>query len=176
VQEYACYFFLSLLFCHHAREVMRIALGSDHAGYLLKEALKVFLTGGGNEVVDRGTHSLDSVDYPEIAVRVALDVRDRACERGILVCGSGVGMSIAANKIRGVRAALAWNVEIARLSRAHNDANVLCLPGRFMDETAARAIAAVWLETPFEGGRHLRRLAKITAIEQPGNNLGNDDV
>jgi len=145
---------------------MRIALGCDHAGYALKEKIKAYLPGIGMEVHDCGTDSPESVDYPDFAKKVAFEINNGGSERGILFCGTGMGMSIAANKIPGIRAAPAWNPEIARLSRLHNDANVLCLAGRFMDAPAAEEIVKVWVATPFEGGRHQRRVDKITALEQ----------
>jgi len=145
---------------------MRVALGSDHAGYALKEKIKAYLTGIGIEVNDCGTDSPESVDYPDFAKRVGFEINSGRSERGILLCGTGMGMCIAANKIPGIRAAPAWSPEIARLSRLHNDANVLCLAGRFMDAPAAEEIVKVWLATPFEGGRHQRRVDKITALER----------
>jgi ribose 5-phosphate isomerase B len=115
-----------------------------------------------------GTVSRDSVDYPDYAEKVAIAVRDGNADLGILMCGTGIGVCIAANKVHGIRAAPAWNPEIARLSRLHNDANVLCLPGRYMDPTLAIEIVKVWLATPFEGGRHQRRVDKISALEARG--------
>jgi ribose 5-phosphate isomerase B len=144
---------------------MKVALGSDHAGYELKEQVKRQLAEAGIEVEDVGTISTDSVDYPDFARRVAVEVRDGRAERGILMCGTGVGVCIAANKVRGIRAALVSDPAIARLSREHNDANVLCLPGRFMNAPAAREIVKAWLEAPFEGGRHARRVEKISELE-----------
>jgi ribose 5-phosphate isomerase B len=144
---------------------MRIAIGSDHAGFALKEEVKEYLVRAGVEVEDMGTNSRDSVDYPDYAEKVAIEVRDGKVDRGILMCGTGVGVCIAANKVHGIRAAPAWDPEIARLSRAHNDANVLCLPGRYMDPKLAIEIVNVWLATPFEGGRHQRRVDKISALE-----------
>ena len=144
---------------------MKVALGSDHAGFELKQQMKSYLARIGVEVDDQGTDSPDSVDYPDFAKRVALEVKTGASERGILFCGTGVGMSIAANKIRGIRAAQVCTVEVARLSRQHNDANVLCLAGRFIEGRQAEQVIKVWLETPFEGGRHQRRVDKIMALE-----------
>ncbi|HYK89078.1 MAG TPA: ribose 5-phosphate isomerase B [Acidobacteriota bacterium] len=148
---------------------MRIAIGSDHAGFVLKEKVRVYLAGTDAEVMDLGTCSNDSVDYPDFAERVAVEVRDGKAERGILVCGTGIGVCISANKVHGIRAAQAWNAEVARLSRLHNDANVLCLSGRFTDPAVAVEMVQVWLTTPFEGGRHQRRLDKIYAIEAHGS-------
>ena len=145
---------------------MRIALGSDHAGYELKEKVKAYLTHVGIEVFDCGTDSSESVDYPDFARKVGVEIISRKSEQGILFCGTGIGMSIAANKIPGIRAAMAPSPEAARLSRLHNDANVLCLAGRFMDPSSAEEIVKVWLATNFEGGRHQRRVDKITALEQ----------
>ena len=146
--------------------LMRLALGCDHAGYELKEKIKAFLTRTGVEVNDCGTGSSESVDYPDFARKVGAEINGGKSERGILFCGTGIGMSIAANKIPGIRAAMAPTPEAARLSRLHNDANVLCLAGRFMDSALAEEIVKVWLATPFEGGRHQRRVDKIRALEQ----------
>lgn len=140
----------------------KIIIGSDHAGFAMKEALKG--TFGG--MTDIGTDSDASVDYPDFGARVAQAVSSGEFDRGILICGSGVGMSIVANKFPGVRAALCTDVETARLSRMHNNANVLVLAGRRTDVESAVAIAGVWLTTPFEGGRHERRLNKIRNIEE----------
>jgi ribose 5-phosphate isomerase B len=145
---------------------MRICLGSDHAGFELKEQVKTFLGRIAVEVNDIGTHSAASVDYPDFAAKVATEVQSGAFERGILVCGSGVGMCITANKFSGIRAVLAWNPEIARLSREHNDTNILCLPGRFMDAASAEQVITIWLQTPFQGGRHQQRVDKISALEE----------
>ncbi|MDI6615417.1 MAG: ribose 5-phosphate isomerase B [Syntrophaceae bacterium] len=141
---------------------MKIVIGSDHAGFLLKEALKKAIRG----MTDIGTGSADSVDYPDFGARVARAVASGEYDRGILICGSGIGMSIVANKFPGIRAALCTDTEAARLSRMHNDANVLVLAGRRTDPETAVAITRVWLDTPFEGGRHERRLEKIRNIEK----------
>ena len=143
---------------------MKIALGSDHAGYDLKEIIKVYLSPLGVQVTDVGTTSKTSVDYPDYAESVARELLAGKAEKGILVCGTGVGVSMAANKFPEIRAAVAWNIEIARLSRQHNDANILCLPARFIDPDAALAMVQAWLDTPFEGGRHQRRLEKVAAL------------
>jgi ribose 5-phosphate isomerase B len=144
---------------------MRIALGSDHAGFVLKEHLRLSLERAGHQVVDEGTHSTESCDYPNFAAPVAHDVADGRAERGVLVCGTGIGMSIAANKVAGIRAALGTGQEEVRLARAHNNANILTLGARFIEEPAADALVGVFLDTAFEGGRHARRLAEIAALE-----------
>ncbi len=137
---------------------MRVWLVSDHAGFQLKSHLRTYLEGR-HEVQDVGTFSEESTDYPEWVHRLmgAFEPADRA----ILICGTGNGVCMTANRYSHVRAALAWNTEIARLARAHNDANVLCLPGRFLTPQEAEAIVEVFLTTPFEGGRHERRIARI---------------
>ena len=145
-----------------------VALGADHAGFLLKQDLKEWLVGAGYTVVDAGTHSHDSVDYPDFAAAVAGVVIGGEAERGILVCGSGIGMAIAANKIPGIRAAVCGDAETARLSRRHNDLNVLALAGRTTSREQAITIARAWLETAFDGGRHTQRLAKVAGLEQSG--------
>jgi len=146
--------------------VKKIIIGADHAGYQLKEALKPFLKDLGIAVTDIGTDSDRAVDYPDFAARVAEAVSTGIFERGILICGSGVGMSITANRFPGVRAALCLDEETARLSRMHNDSNILVLAGRKTDTGTARAITQVWLATPFEGGRHQKRLDKIREAER----------
>ncbi len=145
---------------------MRISLAADHAGFELKERIKHHLTELGHEVEDFGTSSSESTDYPDYGAPAARAVANGAVDRGVLVCGSGQGMSMTGNKVRGVRAALAWTPEIARLSRRHNDATVLCLPARFVAEGDALEIVDAWLETDFEGGRHARRVEKIMTTEQ----------
>ena len=144
---------------------MRIAIGSDHRGFGLKEALKELLAELGHEWVDFGCQTEEPVDYPDIARPVAEAVAAGGYERGILICGSGVGMSIAANKVKGVRAALCGNSFTARLARRHNDANVLCLGSWCIGQGLAEDIVRVFLSEDFEGGRHARRLEKIRAIE-----------
>src|SRR5579864_2093804 len=149
---------------------MKIAIGADHAGFELKNLLGDVLRQGGHQVCDFGTNSAEPSDYPDYAVQVAKAVASGNVERGVLVCGSGVGMSIAANKVRGVRAALGVTPEEVRLTRAHNNANVLTLGARFTASAVARELVKVFLETPFEdsddlGGRHARRVAKITRLE-----------
>ena len=139
---------------------MRIALGADHAGFAYKQILLVHLSQ--NELKDFGTYSTDSVDYPDFAHPVALAVESGEYELGILICGSANGVAMAANKHQGVRAAICWTVELAVLARTHNDANVLCLPARFISEADAQAIADAFLQTDFEGGRHANRVHKIS--------------
>jgi ribose 5-phosphate isomerase B len=143
-----------------------IALGADHAGLSLKETLKAWLGDEGHEVLDLGTHTADSVDYPDYAARVADAVAGGSAERGILVCGTGIGMAIAANKVPGVRAAPCVDVHTARLAREHNDTNVLALGARIVGDDDALRIVRVWLETAFAGERHARRVDKLTALER----------
>ena len=144
---------------------MRIALGADHAGFELKERLKADLARQGHEVEDFGTTTSDPADYPDYAAAVARAVASGGSDRGVLVCGTGTGMAIAANKVRRVRAAPCCDAEAARLARAHNDANVLALAGRRLGPEAAEEILTTFLATPFDGGRHARRVAKISALE-----------
>lgn len=138
-----------------------IPIGADHAGFQLKERLKAELRRLGYEALDLGATSPESVDYPDFAHPVASRIERGEARRGVLICGTGTGMAIAANRHRGVRAAVAWTPEIARLSRQHNDANVLALPARVLGEEEAVAILRAWLEAPFEGGRHARRVTKM---------------
>ena len=145
---------------------MRIAIGADHAGFLLKEHLKQTLSQLGHEVHDRGTHSEESVDYPPICIGVAREVAEGRADRGVVLGGSGQGEQIAANKVRGIRAALCNDLFTARLSREHNDANVLAMGGRIVAFGLADEIIKVWLETPFAGGRHQRRIDQIAAAER----------
>lgn len=140
---------------------MKIAIGSDHAGFKYKERIKSFLTDLGHDVVDFGTDSEEPVDYPLFIRPVALAVANGETERGIVLGGSGNGEAMMANRIRGVRCALCWNIESARLARQHNDANVISLGQRLLTESAALEIVRTWLETPFEGGRHLRRIQML---------------
>jgi ribose 5-phosphate isomerase B len=144
---------------------MKVAIASDHAGLPLKRELVEVLQSRGYEVKDSGTHSGDSVDYPDFASEVARAVGKGEVERGVLVCGTGIGMSIVANKYRGVRAAVCTSEFEARMARGHNDANVLCVGQRVVGGGLARAILAVFLETAFEGGRHERRVQKIRDVE-----------
>ena len=145
---------------------MHIVIGSDHAGYRLKEHLKDVMKADGHTIDDLGTHSEEPVDYPPICAAVARAVVAGRAERGIVLGGSGQGEQIAANKVRGVRAALCNDLFTARLSRSHNDANVLALGGRIVAEGLADEILRLWLATPFEGGRHERRVEQIAEIEQ----------
>lgn len=140
---------------------MNIAIGSDHAGFTRKQEILAYLQAQGHEVKDLGTYSKDSMDYPDIAVEVAKLVASREVERGILICGSGIGVSIVANKTEGVRAANCLNEEMASLSRQHNDANVLTFGERLVDTKTALSMVDVFLTTPFEGGRHEQRVNKI---------------
>ena len=145
---------------------MKIAIGADHAGYALKDLVRDALRQAGHEVTDVGTNCAESTDYPDYAGAVAIGVISGAAERGILVCSTGVGMSIAANKIDGIRAAIAFNVDEVRLTRAHNDANVITIGARYTDPEAAHEMVRVFLDTPFEGGRHARRVGKIANLEK----------
>jgi ribose 5-phosphate isomerase B len=146
--------------------VKKIALGADHAGFEEKEKIKKTLDDLGIEYEDMGTVSADSVDYPDFAKQVGESVAKGEFEQGLLVCGSGTGMAIAANKVRGVRAAVAWSPDIARLAREHNDANILALPARFSTLEEMDKIVRAWFAADFEGGRHSRRVEKITEIEK----------
>ena len=143
---------------------MKISLGSDHAGFRYKEKVKELLISLGHEVKDCGTFSEDPVDYPLFIRPAAEAVARGECERGIVFGGSGNGEAMAANKVHGVRCALCWNEETARLSRQHNDANVLSIGQRMIPEDLALKIVRVWLETPFEGGRHAQRVAQLNAM------------
>jgi ribose 5-phosphate isomerase B len=145
---------------------MRIALGADHAGFPLKEDLKAFLEEQGHEVQDHGTDSTEPVDYPAFCAAAARAVASGGADRAIVLGGSGQGEQIAANKVRGIRAALCHDLLLARLSREHNDANVLALGARVIAPAYAREIVRVWLDTAFEGGRHVPRLEQITDIER----------
>lgn len=141
-----------------------IAIGCDHAGFELKEIIKDNLTSKGYQVKDYGTFNTQSVDYSDIIHPVAADINNNKYSIGIIICGSGNGVAITANKYINVRAAICWNAEIAKLARMHNDANILSLPARFIDEKEAEAIVDVFLNTEFEGGRHLIRVNKIKNI------------
>lgn len=140
---------------------MKIAIGNDHAGYKIKMVLKEWLLDQGYDLTDFGTDSDEPVDYPDIAHPLANSVEKAEYDLGVLICGAGEGASITANKHQGIRATLCWMPEIARLSRAHNDANILCLPGRFIEDDAAIEVLKVFLNTPFDGGRHKRRINKV---------------
>ncbi len=143
-----------------------LCIGSDHAGFDLKEKVKTYLLKKGFRVRDLGTYSKDSCDYPDYAYVLARQVSRNATLRGILICKTGIGNSIVANKLKGVRAALSYNAEAAKLSRQHNDSNILVLGSAFVDLAKARRIIDVWLSTEFEGGRHKRRVDKIKKIEK----------
>jgi len=144
----------------------KIVIGSDHAGYPLKEAIKQYLTEMGEEITDLGTHSEDDIDYPDFGIMISEKVSSGEFSRGILFCGSGVGMTIVANKFPSVRAVLCLDEDTARMSRLHNDTNILVLAGRQTDIETAKAITNAWLKTAFEGGRHKRRLDKIRELEK----------
>ena len=142
-------------------KTLPLAIGSDHAGFEYKEAIKQQMIADGWQVEDKGTYNLDSVDYPDFAHPVATMVSDGSATAGILVCGSGNGVCMTANKHQGVRAALCWTDELAALARQHNNANILCVPARFVTPEVANTMVAVFLSTAFEGGRHERRVEKI---------------
>jgi len=148
---------------------MKIAIGADHAGFRLKNRMAVWLktaAGGKHQVQDMGTQGPDSVDYPDFAEAVARAVARKKASKGILFCGTGIGMAMAANKIHGVRAAVIWNERTAQLAAAHNEANVICLPGRMIRAKTAQAMIRIFLQTPFGGGRHSRRIKKISALDK----------
>jgi len=144
---------------------MKIAVGGDHRGYEAKELIKSILHRVGHEVIDFGTNESKSCDYPDFGIPVALHVARKQVDMGILVCGSGVGMSMTANKIRGIRAALCHDELTAKMSRTHNDANVLCLPAMLVNDPLITRIVETWLNTEFQGGRHTRRVQKIMEAE-----------
>ncbi len=150
---------------------MKIALSSDHAGFALKEEIKSFLVGLGHNVEDLGTYSAEPVDYPDFTFPTAEKVASGECPYGIVCCGTGQGNAMVANKVPGIRAALCWDTLTARLSREHNNANMLVLSGWMTGSYLAKEIVKVWLETPFDGGRHSRRLEKMVAIEKKGRLL-----
>ena len=145
---------------------MKIVLASDHGGFELKEAIKTYLKNKGNELIDIGVYDTNSVDYPDYGKRAALIVANNEADRGIIVCGTGIGISIAANKIKGIRCALCTNEYMARMSRLHNNANMLALGGRVVGVGLALSMVDVWLATEFEGGRHEKRINKISEIEK----------
>jgi ribose 5-phosphate isomerase B len=145
---------------------MKITVASDHAGFEFKGHILQFLSENKIETLDLGTDNLNSVDYPDYASKVAKLISDREIDRGILICGTGIGMSIVANKFAGVRAALCHNLETAEASRQHNDANILVMGGRVLTKPVALAIVDVWLNTDFDGGRHQDRVDKIHALEK----------
>lgn len=145
---------------------MKVAIGADHGGYRLKEDIKGLLEDLGVDYKDFGTHSTESVDYPDVALPVAQSVADGLFDRGILICGTGIGIGIAANKVKGIRAALVHDTFSAHASREHNDANILTMGERVIGPGLARDIVTIWLATDFESGRHERRVEKIMAIEK----------
>ena len=142
-----------------------IAIGSDHGGYLLKEEVKKYLDEKEIPYIDFGTDSEERVDYPIYAEKVAKAIQNNECEKGILVCGTGFGVSIVANKFKGIRCASCWNEEVAKLLKGHNDANIIALPGRFINISQAVTILRAWLSTEFMGGRHSERVQMIKDIE-----------
>lgn len=145
---------------------MKIALGADHAGVKVKQALVEVLTKHGCDVVDFGTHTEESVDYPDYAVLVGKAVSSGRADRGVLACGTGLGMAMAANKVKGIRAGSVWSVPVAKLAAEHNWCNVLCVPARFLSLKVIKKIVEAWLKTPFNrDGRHERRVKKILKIE-----------
>ncbi len=144
---------------------MRIALGSDHRGYHAKANIRALLQELNQEVVDFGTDSTKPMDYPDTAIAAALAVQRGECDLGVLFCGTGIGMSITANKLRGIRAALCHDELTAEMARRHNNANILCLPADLVGDALMRRVVEVWLKTPYEGGRHERRVHKISQIE-----------
>ena len=146
--------------------MVAVALGADHAGWELKESLKAWLIDQGHHVLDFGTHSPGAVDYPDYAAQVAEAVAVRKVDHGVLVCGTGLGMAITANKVPGVRAAVCGDTFTARISREHNDVNVLCLGARLTGRDNGREILKIWLDSTFSGDRHARRVGKIAALEQ----------
>lgn len=145
---------------------MKISVGTDHRGLDQKKMVTEIAESLGHTVTDHGANSTESCDYPDIANVLGVSVASGETDRGILICGTGIGMSIAANKVKGVRAAVCNNPDQARLSRQHNDANVLCLPGDSFEEPAVRELVSLWLETQFEGGRHERRVEKVKQMEE----------
>jgi ribose 5-phosphate isomerase B len=145
---------------------MKLALAADHGGFGLKEAVKGWFLEWGHEVMDMGTHSTESADYPDYVELAAALVSRGEVDRAVVLCGTGIGASMVAGKYPGVRAALCHNIYTARMSRLHNDSNVLALGGRILGEDLAREMVKVWLDTPFEGGRHKRRLKKLEEIER----------
>lgn len=151
---------------NYRRGIMNISIASDHAGFEEKQLLVGYLRELGHEVADRGPENDDRVDYPDFAKLVAHDVAQGAADRGVLVCGTGIGMAVAANKVHGIRAANVTSPEFAVLAREHNDANIVTVSGRFVDDETNRAIVNAFLETDFAGGRHEGRVAKIMALEQ----------
>src|SRR6185295_15240991 len=146
---------------------MKIAIGADHAGFAAKEEIKTVIKALGHTLTDVGTTSETSVDYPDYAEKVARMVASGEADKGVLLCGTGIGMSIAANKVPGIRAAVVSDEKTAELSRKHNDANIFCAGARFNPVVKIAEALKVWLQTPFEGGRHVNRINKIAALEKP---------
>lgn len=149
---------------------MKIAIGCDHGGITLKDSIVNYLEERGVQIEDFGTFGTESVDYPDYAYKVARSVADGRADKGILMCGTGIGISIAANKVNGIRCALCYNTETARLTALHNDSNILAMGGRVIDSDTAVDIVKTWLDTPFEGGRHINRINKISEIEKKEKN------
>ena len=145
---------------------MKVALAADHRGYATKEKLKALLASLGHKPEDFGTQSEESCDYPDCAIPASRAVAAGECDRAMLICSSGIGVSMVANRIAGIRAALCFDEETARVSRSHNDANVLCLPASRLTWEQIEAMVKIWLEAPFEGGRHQRRIDKIMKLDQ----------
>jgi ribose 5-phosphate isomerase B len=145
---------------------VKIVIGSDHGGFELKEELKAFLSEQNISVEDLGTQNAESVDYPDYAAKVAERIAKGDADAGVLVCGTGIGMCMTANKFKGIRAAVLTTEFEAEMAKAHNNANVICLGGRVLDAGAAKNLTAIWLKTEYEGGRHDRRLAKIAELEK----------
>jgi ribose 5-phosphate isomerase B len=152
---------LKIEFLKYNPNTMKIAIAADHAGFEMKEELKSWLVGEGHEIIDFGTNSLDSCDYADFVHPAVTTVEKGDTDKGLLVCGSGQGVAITANKHQGIRAALVWDVPLAALARQHNDANVICIPARFVTLDKAIECLKTFLETDFEGGRHANRVAKI---------------
>ena len=154
---------------------LKIGIGCDHGGFKLKEEIRKMFEEKGYDFKDLGTFSEDSVDYPDIALELARAVRDGRFDRGILICGTGIGIGIAANKVKGIRAALCHDTFSARAAREHNDANILTMGERVIGPGLAREIVNIWLETDFSGGRHTRRVQKISNIENSGDGVRDGD-
>ena len=150
---------------------MKIAIAADHGGFELKDSMVEYIKSLGNEVVDLGTNSADSVDYPDYAKKVCEEIQKGNCELGILICGTGIGMSLAANKFKGIRAACVSDVYSAKMSRNHNNANVLCIGARVVGDEVAKLIIKTFLENKFEAGRHQRRVDKIMSFEKENREL-----
>ena len=155
---------------------MRIAIACDHRGYEAKELIKSILQRTGHEVVDFGANDSKSCDYPDYGIPAAISVSESQTDRGILICGSGIGMSITANKIHGIRAALCHDELTAQMSRKHNDSNVLCLPAMLINDPLISRIVDIWLETEFEGGRHDRRVKKMMEAEKIRHKPTDNDI